>query len=125
MDALIRLTTGLDVRDPSAHAATIAAARTADARWLAEALRRIPDQAAADPAKLRAVRTPAVVAAWTGDRIIHPHAVAQQVAALLPNARFETIPRCNRSLPYELADEVAERVRGWYQELTGTTVPGR
>jgi pimeloyl-ACP methyl ester carboxylesterase len=60
---------------------------------IATALRLLPDQVplpgGAEP--LRAVRAPALVIAQEGDPI-HPVSAAEQLAALLPDARLEVLP---------------------------------
>jgi pimeloyl-ACP methyl ester carboxylesterase len=60
---------------------------------LATALREIPDQVPlpSGVGSLRAVRAPSLVIAQAGDDL-HPVAVAERLAALLPNARLEVLP---------------------------------
>jgi pimeloyl-ACP methyl ester carboxylesterase len=102
---VVRAITGHDPRDPGldeAARAKVAAARTHDLASLLSAMRLIPDQQVVDPALLPGLDLPATVAAWDKDPIIHPIAVARQVAALLPQAEFVEIGK-----PADVGDAAA------------------
>jgi pimeloyl-ACP methyl ester carboxylesterase len=91
--AVIRAITGQDPRDPAHDTARVAAARTHDMASLLAAMRFVPDQQVVPAAVLRHFDVPTVVAAWPDDALIHPIAVAREIAALVPGARFHEIDR--------------------------------
>ncbi len=112
-DGLIRFVTGLDPDNPDVDAEVLAAARTHDPRALARALRRIPDQGAVDELALAGLQVPTLVAAWDGDPIIHPIALARRIVDLIPGARFEQITPLVDASPQEVADRLASSVLRW------------
>lgn len=114
---LIRLITGMDPAAGDADPVTVAAARTHDFATISRALRLVPDQQAVPPEALSLVTTRCVVSAWTGDRIIHPDAVARRIADLLPNARFEQIDALTGPADEVAASAAASIVR-WHAECT-------
>ena len=91
--AVIKAITGHDPRDPAHDADIVAAARTHDMASLLAAMRWGPDQQVVPPAELRRFDVPMVVAAWPGDPLIHPIAVARRIAELVPHAEFVEISR--------------------------------
>jgi 3-oxoadipate enol-lactonase len=100
---VVKAITGHDPRDPGLDAVAqqkVAAARTHDLRSLLSAMRLIPDQQVVPPAALAGITTPATVAAWDGDPILHPIAVARALATGLPDAVFVEVPK-----PGELGPE--------------------
>lgn len=118
MDGAIRLITGMDPASGDADPITMAAARTHDFDRLKQALRNVPDQAAVDPAALSRVSLPVVVSAWDNDPIIHPIAVAREIAARMPAARFEQIARLADQPAEQIAERATRDVTRWFTELT-------
>jgi pimeloyl-ACP methyl ester carboxylesterase len=125
---LSTLLAAVQANDPAAIAEAVAveippAARNSPAAWaylrervedlqrygLSDALLSLPDQAPViDRDQLRAVRVPALVLGCLGDDL-HPAAVAEQLAAVLPQARLHLFDKpavlwTNRA---ELRDQVA------------------
>jgi pimeloyl-ACP methyl ester carboxylesterase len=120
LDGLIELCTGFHPDDPRADQHLVAAMRTHDLASLRVAMRRIPDQRAADPALLPAVRVPMHVVAWDGDPVIHPIAVARRVAELVPDATFEEIDRVEGLSAAQVADVAAGIVHRWADDVLST-----
>ncbi len=90
------------------------AARVIAARRARELMERVPPSPAADarpvadPAKLAAVRAPALVLAQEDDPL-HPVTVAEQVAAALPCSRLVVLPPAG--LAWTARDRVAAELR--------------
>jgi pimeloyl-ACP methyl ester carboxylesterase len=91
--AVIKAITGHDPRDPDHDPDVVAAARTHDMTSLLAAMRFVPNQQVAPPKALASFAVPTVVAAWPGDPLIHPIAVARRIAQLVPGAEFVEISR--------------------------------
>lgn len=117
MDGLIELCTGVHPDDPRADPQLVAAMRTHDLASLRVAMRRIPDQQAVDPAALSGFAVPTHVVAWDGDPVIHPIAVARQVAALVPGATFAEIDRVDGLSASQVADVAAAEVHRWADDV--------
>jgi pimeloyl-ACP methyl ester carboxylesterase len=103
---VVKAITGHDPRGPLDARAqqAVDAARTHDLASLLSAMRLIPDQQVVPPAAVATIDVPAVVAAWRNDPILHPFDVAQRIAELLPQGRFEEMPRPADLEPTEAAD---------------------
>jgi pimeloyl-ACP methyl ester carboxylesterase len=117
LDGLIQLGTGFHPDDPRADPHLVAAMRTHDLEGLRVAMRRIPDQRAVDPALLPGFEVPTTVLAWDGDPVIHPIAVAREVARLVPGAEFRQIERVEGLSAAQVADVAATEVRRWAAAL--------
>ena len=109
-DGIIKAITGQDPADPAADQVAIAAARSHDLPSLEAAMKHIADQRVVPPAALRAVELPTVVAAWRKDPVLHPFAVAQRIAALIPGAELRELPRPGSVPAAESAALVADLV---------------
>jgi hypothetical protein len=116
-DGLIGFVTGLAADDPGLDPDVLAAARTHDPRVLYQALRRIPDQGAVDPAALSVIDTPTLVAAWDDDPVIHPIAVARDIAAAIPGARFARLDNLATANPADIAAVLTASVLRWHGAL--------
>lgn len=116
-DGLIRFITGQGPDTPDVDPLLLAAARTHDRRRLYAALRRVPLQRVGALQSLASVTTPTVVAAWAGDPIVHPIALAQRLADAIPAATFEEIPNLLELPNDEVVASLVERVRGWSDVL--------
>jgi pimeloyl-ACP methyl ester carboxylesterase len=114
--AVVQAITGHDPRDTSLDDVAlqaVAAARSHDPKALVSAMRLVPDQQAVPPAALSAITVPTTVAAWDKDPLIHPIAVAREIARLIPGATFVEMPKAT-----ELThDEAAALVSGWVADL--------
>ena len=113
-DAVVRAITGHDPRDADADPVAVAAAMTHDFDSLSAAMRFVPDQRIVDGELLRSVAVPTVVAAWRRDPLVHPWAVAREVASLIPQAELVEIPRAMTAGAQASADllcDLVERVR--------------
>ena len=97
--AVIKAITGHDPRDPGHDPQVVAAARTHDMDSLLAAMRYVPNQQVVPPTALAGFAVPTVVAAWPGDPLIHPIAVARRIAELVPDAQFVEISRETASSP--------------------------
>jgi pimeloyl-ACP methyl ester carboxylesterase len=117
LDGLIELCTGFGPDDPRADPHLVAAMRTHDLASLRVAMRRIPDQRAVDPAALPRFDVPTHVLAWDGDPVIHPIAVAREVAALVPRATFAEIQRVDGLSAAQVADVAATEIRRWADDV--------
>lgn len=117
LDGLIELCTGLHPDDPRADPHLVAAMRTHDLTSLRVAMRRIPDQRAADPAALEGFRVPTHVLGWDGDPVIHPIAVARQVAGLVPGATFQEIERVDGLSAAQVADIATAEINRWADDV--------
>lgn len=113
MDGLIELCTGFSPDDPRADPHLVAAMRTHDLASIRVAMRRIPDQQAVDPAALPGFRVPTHVLAWDGDPVVHPIAVAREVARLVPGATFAEIERVDGLSAAQVADVAATEIVRW------------
>lgn len=113
LDGVIELCTGFHPDDPRADPHLVAAMRTHDLASLRVAMRRIPDQQAVDPSALPGFRVPTHVIAWDGDPVIHPIAVAREVARLIPGASFAEIERVDGLSAAQVADVAAAEVLRW------------
>lgn len=102
---VVKAITGVDPRLPDLDAVAqqkVDAARTHDLASLLSAMRLIPDQRAVDPALLPAMALPTTVAAWDHDPLIHPIAVAREIADRMPRSQFVEIGK-----PGDTGDDVA------------------
>lgn len=120
LDGLIELCTGFTPDDPRADPHLVAAMRTHDLDSIRVAMRRIPDQRAVDPAALPAFRVPTHVLGWDGDPVIHPIAVARQVASLVPDATFGEIDRVAGLSAAQVADIAAVEIQSWADRVLAT-----
>lgn len=121
MDGLIELCTGFHPDDPRADPHLVDAMRTHDLASLRVAMRRIPDQRAVDPAALPGFRVPTHVIGWDGDPVIHPIAVARQIAMLVPGASFEEIERVAGLSATQVADVAAGKIERWADDVLART----
>ncbi len=117
MDGLIELCTGFHPDDPRADPHLVAAMRTHDLASLRVAMRHIPDQRAADPAALPGFRVPTHVLGWDGDPVIHPIAVARQIATLVPGATFQEIDRVAGLSAAQVADIATAEINRWADDV--------
>ena len=117
-DALVRLVTG-----PAADDLALQAARTHDLASLAAAMRHIAGQRVVDPARLADIRVPTVVAAWKGDPVLHPWAVACRLADLLPDATLQLVDRHPGLGTLEAADAAAAVMVPLLQRLVRSPAP--
>ncbi len=114
--AVVKAITGIDPRQPDLDVrqiAAVAAARTHDLASLLSAMRLIPYQQVVAPQLLSQIATPAIVAGWPNDHLLHPIAVARRIAALLPHATFQEMPRATDLAP----DAASELMFGWLRQL--------
>jgi pimeloyl-ACP methyl ester carboxylesterase len=121
LDGLIELCTGFAPDDPRADPHLVAAMRTHDIGSLKVAMRRIADQRAVDPAALPTFDVPTHVLAWDGDPVIHPIAMARQVAALIPGATFHEIERVAGLSAQQVADVAAAEIHRWADDVLART----
>ena len=115
-DAVVKAITGVDPRAlglDEVDLQKVAAARTHDLRTLVRTMNTVPDQQAVSPADLSGIDVPTLVAAWDGDPLIHPIAVAREVARLVPGARFVEMPKATELS----AEDAAARMSAWVAEL--------
>lgn len=117
-DGFVRLITGLEPGAGDADPVTVAAARTHDLDRIGRTLFHVPDQQAVDPARLASCDLPTMVAAWEDDPIIHPIAVAREVARLMPAAQFEQIERMTDRPAADIAEDAARDLTRWHERLT-------
>lgn len=118
-EAMVRLLLGTHPSSDDADQVSVAALRTHDLESLARAIRHIPDQRAVDPKLLAHFCVPTHVIAWDKDPIIHPLAVAKEIASLIPGATFEQIDRLVDMTAVEIAERTAEVVTGWASRIDG------
>ena len=119
-DGIIAAFCGYDpaiTHDDPAVLATIAAAQSHDMPSLRAAMRFVPDQPAVDPEALRQFDLPVIVAAWDGDPLIHPIAVARTISSLIPGADFEEMQRPQGLSPTASADTGAQLIGDWAARL--------
>lgn len=77
------------------------------------AMRRfVRDTAATQPIDLGAIMAPTLVVVPQADRIVPP-AAGKEIAALIPNARYEPLPGVGHAVQFEAPDRVAELMRGF------------
>jgi pimeloyl-ACP methyl ester carboxylesterase len=110
---VIKAITGHDPRTPGLDAVArqaVEAAGTHTMSALLDAMRWIPDQQVIPPSAVSGIHLPATVAAWDRDPVLHPIAVARQIAALLPDADFVQLPKPAEMAPDEVHARVAELV---------------
>ena len=117
-DGIVKAITGQDVFDADHDEVAVAAARTHDMTSLMAAMRFIADQKVVDVADLSRFTTPSIVAAWNHDPLIHPIAVAHQIAAAIPGARFEEIDKLAGMRALESAAVAAPLIARWAAELS-------
>lgn len=67
---------------------------------------------------LGAVRCPTLVMAGDSD-LLTPPECAREIAAAIPHARLEVLPRCGHLLTWERADEVTRALRDWWGGIAG------
>jgi pimeloyl-ACP methyl ester carboxylesterase len=114
--AVVQAITGHDPRSESLDEVAqqaVAAARSHDLKALVAAMKLVPDQQAVPPELLSGISVPTTVAAWDHDPLIHPIAVAREIARLVPGATFVEMPKAT-----ELShDEAAALMSGWVADL--------
>ncbi len=116
-DGIVRHLSGRLPGDPELDPRQLAALHTHDLDRVVAALRAVPDQSAVSPASLTGMTTPTMIAAWRKDPLIHPWSVAVDLAARLPDARINEIPRITQ-LPWdEQGDDLAARLHEWISLL--------
>ena len=115
--AVIKAITGHDPRDPAHDPEVVAAARTHDMSSLLAAMRFVPNQQVVPPSALATFDVATVVAAWPGDPLIHPIAVARTIAELVPGALFVEISRETATS----AERAARVLRALMQRALPTT----
>ncbi len=114
--AVVKAISGYDPRDPALDdkgTAAVAAARTHDLASLLSAMRLIPYQQVVAPEALTRITVPATVAAWPKDPLLHPIAVAQRIAQLLPRGTFVEMSRATDLEP----TAAAALMGGWIADL--------
>lgn len=116
-DGVIKAITGQDVNDPAHDTIAVEAARTHDFTSLKAAMRYIADQQVVTREQLAAISVPTVVGAWPKDPLIHPIAVAQEIAATIPGAVFHEMPRPHGLPAEEFARVGAELIGNWAVNL--------
>ena len=116
-DGLIRAITGQDVDDPGHDVEAVAAARTHDFASLRAAMRHVADQCVVSRAELASLQLPVVVAGWARDPLIHPIAVARDIAATIPGAQFHEMPRPHGLQAREQARIAAQLIESWAVNL--------
>ena len=79
---------------------------------LAAMRRFVRDTAATQPIDLGAIKAPTLVVVPQGDRVVPP-AMQKEIAALIPNARYEPIPGIGHAVQFEAPDHVAALMRGF------------
>jgi pimeloyl-ACP methyl ester carboxylesterase len=121
MDGLIELCTGFHPDDPRADPHLVAAMRSHDLASLRVAMRRIPDQRAVDPQALPAFTVPTHVLGWAADPVIHPIAVARQIADLVPGGTFQEIQRVAGLSAAQVADVAAVEINRWADDVLART----
>ena len=121
LDGLIELCTGFHPDDPRADPHLVAAMRTHDLASLRVAMRHIADQRAVDPAALPEFQVPTHVLGWDGDPVIHPIAVARQVADLIPGATFRQIEQVEGLSAAQVADLAANEIHAWADDVLART----
>ncbi len=117
LDGLIELCTGFHPDDPRSDPHLVAALRTHDLASLRVALRRIPDQRAVTPDALPTFQVPTHVLGWDGDPVIHPIAVARQIAELVPGGTFHEIDRVAGLSAAQVADVAAGEIYRWADDV--------
>ena len=77
---------------------------------LAAMRRFVRDTAATQPIDLGAISAPTLVVVPLVDRIVPP-AMGEEIAALIPNARYEAMPGIGHAVQFEAPDRVAQLMR--------------
>ena len=67
--------------------------------------------------RLPLIQTPTLVIAGQYDRVVHPSAT-KAAAALIPNARYQELPRCGHAPFISHVHEVVELIQEFAAELT-------
>lgn len=116
-DGIVKAITGQDPAVAGHDEVAVAAARSHDMRSLMAAMRFVADQQVVDISSLRTFAVPTIVAAWDRDPLIHPIAVAREIASAIPGARFEELDRPEGLPALEAAAFAAHRIGGWVHEL--------
>jgi 2-hydroxymuconate-semialdehyde hydrolase len=79
---------------------------------LAAMRRFVRDTAATQPIDLRTITAPTLVVVPQADRIVPP-ARQEEIATLIPNARYEPIPGAGHAVQFEAPDRLVELMRGF------------
>jgi pimeloyl-ACP methyl ester carboxylesterase len=112
-DGMVQAATGQIPGAPGADQMLIDSVDSCNLESLAAAMSLVPDQRAVDAAQLPSFDVPTHVVAWDDDPIIHPIAVARQLAALIPVATFQEIVRITALSGEEVARLAAEVIGDW------------
>lgn len=79
---------------------------------LAAMRRFVRDTAASQPIDLGTIRAPTLVVVPLADRVVPP-AMGEEIAALIPNARYEAMPGIGHAIQFEAPDQLAKLMRGF------------
>jgi pimeloyl-ACP methyl ester carboxylesterase len=120
-DGMVQAATGQIPGAPGADQVLIDAVDSCDLESLAAAMSLVPDQGAVDAAALSAFDVPTHVIAWDGDPVIHPIALARELASLIPGATFEEIVRITTLSGEQVAALAAEVIGRWARRALGAS----